>query len=144
MSGNLFFYGVLMADVAPEPVRALLAGLGPGGPGHVCGRLFACADPGGCYPVLVHDPQGPPVRGMIHQAGMVDIAALDRFEGYDPADLAGSHYLRASVLAFPDFGPPVEAQAYLYNGSLTQGLEAIPHGDFARYLAETGHRPFSG
>jgi hypothetical protein len=84
------------------------------------------------------------VRGMLHPPGTVDLAALDRFEQHDPADPAGSPYLRADIRAWSDAGVACEAQAYIWNRPVDADHVPVPHGDFARYLAETGLAPFSG
>ena len=62
------------------------------------GRLYAIPDPAGWYPAFIPDPAGAAVHGMVHAAGpgfaQADLAALDAYEDYRPADPAGSLYLR--------------------------------------------------
>jgi len=138
----LFFYGVLLGSVAEGAVRDLLHGLGPGRATTVRGLLYAVPDPRGFYPVLA--PGEGTVRGMVHQAGAVDLAALDRFEGVDPGDPSAGEYRRESVFAKLSGGGSVAADAYLYNRVIGPDLVPIPHGDFARWLRENRARAFAG
>lgn len=142
MTMHLFFYGVLIDGLASPSIRALLAGLGPGRPATTRGALFAIPDPRGWYPVLL--PGEGEVCGMLHEAGTVDLAALDRFEGVDPADPPAGEYRREPVEVVPEGGGPLMADAYLYNRARAPEVEPIPHGDFARWLRETGHAPLAG
>jgi len=136
MPGQLFLYGVLQSALACGIVPALLAGLGPGRRAHVRGRLYAVRDAAGSYPAMIRDAMAGKVWGVLHDAGSVDLAALDRFEGVE--------YRRADVAVFSDGKETVAAQAYLWNRQVDGAMPAIPHGDFARYLAETGERLFAG
>ncbi|MCT2558004.1 gamma-glutamylcyclotransferase [Tsuneonella sp. YG55] len=126
---RLFFYGVLIAEIAPPPVRRLLAGIGPGRPATARGTLWAVDDPAGAHPAMT--PGGGTVKGVLHEAGAVDLAGLDAFEGAD--------YARTPIAVDCD-GARLSAQAYLWIAS-TAGLEPIPDGDFARWLAESGRPP---
>lgn len=125
----LFFYGVLVAEIAPPPVQRLLARIGPGRPATVRARLFAVDEPAGAHPAMV--PGDGEVRGVLHEAGAVDLPALDAFEGPD--------YRRGPVSAICD-GTAVEAEAYIWVAPTT-GLAPIPDGDFARWLARSGRPP---
>jgi len=138
----LFFYGVLLDSVAEGAVRDLLHGLGTGQAATVQGLLYAVPDRRGFYPVLV-EGEGV-VRGMVHQAGAFDLAALDRFEGVVPHDPHAGEYRRESVVAELAAGGKVAADAYLYNRVVGADLIPIPHGDFARWLRENEARAFSG
>jgi gamma-glutamylcyclotransferase (GGCT)/AIG2-like uncharacterized protein YtfP len=136
----LFFYGVLIGEIAPPRVRQLLAGIGPGQAATVRGTLYAVPDARGAYPVLL--PGEGLVHGWLHEAGSVDLAALDRFEGVDPDDPMSGEYRREAVLAMLADGSTVEAQAYLWNRQVHDGLERLAEGDFARWLAGSGHAAF--
>lgn len=125
----LFFYGVLIAGIAPPPVQRLLAGIGPGRPATARGTLFAIDEPDGAHPAMIAG-EGI-VRGVLHEAGSVDLAALDAFEGAD--------YLRSPLMVLCE-GEEIAAQAYVFVGP-TDGLEPIPDGDFARWLAASGLDP---
>ena len=134
----LFFYGVLRPDLASGRMAELVALLGPGVAASVAGNLYAVADPGGHYPVMVAGP------GRVHGTllslgpafGPADLAEFDRFEGAD--------YQREAVRACTGNSGEHPANAYLWNRPLMPGLVPIPHGDFARYLAETGAPPLTG
>jgi gamma-glutamylcyclotransferase (GGCT)/AIG2-like uncharacterized protein YtfP len=125
---HLFFYGILQGDVAQGPVRDLLTGIGPGVPATARGRLFAVRNEAGAYPAMV-EGDGE-VRGMLHEVGGVDLAALDVFEG--------AEYRRAEI----DVEGGQIAQAYLWAGG-TENLEPIAHGEFARWLRENGLNAYS-
>lgn len=129
MTTRLFFYGVLIAEIAPPPVQKLLAGLGPGRPATTRGDLFAVADPEGAHPAMV--PGDGVVKGMLHEAGTVDLAGLDAFEGTD--------YARQTITATVS-GEDVAAEAYVWVAPVA-GLAPIPDGDFARWLAASGLAP---
>ncbi|WP_162935713.1 gamma-glutamylcyclotransferase family protein [Tsuneonella amylolytica] len=129
MRRPLFFYGVLIADIAPPRVQRLLAGIGPGRPATARGTLYAVDDPEGAHPAMT-EGEGT-VRGMLHEAGSVDLAGLDAFEGAD--------YRRSPIVAECE-GEAVAAEAYVWVSD-TDGLEPIPDGDFARWLAGSGLAP---
>ena len=131
---RLFFYGVLQRDVASPAILRLLHGLGESEPATTRGRLMAVPDPAGFYPVLL--PGDGMVRGTICDAGSVDLAALDRFEGLE--------YRRTAVAVFPRAGGEVQAQAYLYQFPARADFLPVTHGDFARWLRETGNAPLAG
>lgn len=128
---RLFFYGILQGNVAQGPVRELLAGIGPGVPATARGALYAVRDAKGAYPAMVAGDGE--VRGVVHEAGSVHLAALDAFEG--------AEYVRTDIDVTAE-GRQLGAQAYLWAGS-TEGLEPIPHGAFARWLRETGLAAYS-
>jgi len=142
---HLFFYGVLLGEVASARIGAMLAGLGPGRPAVARGTLYAVQIPSGWYPVLLagEGPAAHPIRGMVHEAGSVDIAALDRFEGVDSADPHAGEYRREPISITPYDAAPLMADAYLYNHAPAPAFEPIPHGDFARWLRETGRKPLA-
>jgi gamma-glutamylcyclotransferase (GGCT)/AIG2-like uncharacterized protein YtfP len=133
LSGRLFFYGVLMGEVAPPPVRLLLAGLGPGRGASAQGDLFAVDEPLGAHPAMVAGKGR--VRGIVHDAGSVDLAALDLFEG--------DAYARRPIRVTAEDGETIEAEAYLWLGATTD-LEPIPDGDFARWLRASGKPAIGG
>jgi len=138
MPPALFFYGVLRPDLASGRMAELVALLGPAVPASVAGVLFAVSGEGGHYPAMVAGP------GRVHGTllplgpafGPVHLAELDRFEGSD--------YQRCPVLARGGDGSARPADAYLWRRPLAPDLVAIPHGDFARYLAETAATPLPG
>ena len=136
----LFFYGVLIGEIAPPRVQQLLAGIGPGQAATVRGMLYAVPDARGAYPVLL--PGEGLVYGQLHEAGSVDLAALDSFEGVDPCDPMAGEYRREALPATLADGRMVEAQAYLWNRPVHDGLVRLAEGDFAHWLAGSGHAAF--
>jgi gamma-glutamylcyclotransferase (GGCT)/AIG2-like uncharacterized protein YtfP len=100
---TLFFYGVLMPGLVSGRMAELVALLGPPRPATVSGRLFAVPDPRGHYPVMVATAGAERVSGAMlapgPSFGAVELAELDAFEGFDPADPSGSDYIRAGLHA---------------------------------------------
>lgn len=130
---QLFFYGVLQQAVASPAIRAMLSGIGEGQPASVEGVLMAVPDAEAAYPVLLAG-EGT-VHGMLHDAGTVDLAALDAFEG--------AEYRRSAIVAVLTDGERVQAEAYRYVAEPQPDFIPIPHGNFAQWLAETGRRPLA-
>lgn len=132
---HLFFYGTLMAGNGGAAAQAAHRVLGPGLPARTPGALHAIPDPEGWYPALV-DGEGW-VCGMVHAAtsgfGQNHLAALDAYEG--------AEYVRMTITVTTR-GGRVEAETYLYAAPLPASAVLLPHGDFARFLAETGATPF--
>ncbi len=126
---RLFFYGVLIAEVAPPPVQRLLAGIGSGRLATARGMLWAIDDPAGAYPAMTAGDGF--VKGVLHEAGAVDLDGLDAFEG--------AEYARTPITIQCN-GEAVSAEAYLWIAP-TDGLQPIPDGDFARWLRESGRAP---
>lgn len=143
MSRHFFLYGTLRPDCATGLSSRLIAPLDFLGEATVAGKLFAKRDPRGVYPVLIAGGRER-VRGVLAamSAGAKPppgwIHTLDEYEG------AGREYLRRSVRCVGPDGQPVKAQAYVYARPTARGLQAIRHGDFRRFLEETGLRPFAG
>lgn len=139
---RFFFYGTLL-DGSDNPVaRAIHALLEPEGPATVRGSLFAVPDPTGWFPALV--PGDGPVHGRSYRArpgfSAADLARMDAYEDYSPAEPAASLYLRAEL----ELAGGGTAQAYLFNQPLPAGSVPIAHGDFRRWLNETSHAQFTG
>lgn len=134
----LFFYGVLRPDLASGRMAELVALLGPGASASVAGSLYAVADLAGHYPVMVAGRDR--VHGTLLPLGpafsTAELAELDRFEGAD--------YQRRPLLARTADSIEHPAEAYVWDHPITPALVAILHGDFARYLVETGAPPLPG
>ncbi|WP_052208568.1 gamma-glutamylcyclotransferase family protein [Croceibacterium mercuriale] len=128
----LFLYGVLRADAAGDNAGPLLAGLGPGWSATVPSALWALPDPRGWYPALL--PGEGTVQGMLHEAGDVDLTAVDAAKA--------AEYRRSAVTVTSESGE-APATAWLYTADLPAGAEPVPDGDFAEWLAETGHTAFA-
>lgn len=121
-----------------------LSGLGLGAPATTQGALYAIpASEGqsetGWYPALIPTQArfATIVHGTIHDAGDVDLAAIDAFEGAD--------YARTPVAVdgWDGYGE-TEADAYVWVADLPAGAEPIASGNFADWLNETGRKPWSG
>lgn len=139
---RFFFYGTLL-DGSDNPVaRDIHALLSPLGPAAVRGALHAVPDADGWFPALVSGESL--AQGRIYQARghftAADLARMDAYEDYDPARSEASLYVRCEV----ELAGGGTAQAYLFNQPLPAGSRPISHGDFRRWLAETGSAPFSG
>lgn len=122
---RFFFYGTLIGG-GPLLIRRALGKLNDLGPRHVPGVLYAIPDPDGWYPALLTG-EGT-VMGRLYQAGAdfgaAELAVLDAYEDFDPADRDGSLYLREF---FAD-----GAQVYRFNQPLPEGARAIPGRRFRR------------
>lgn len=131
MTRALFFYGVLMPELATGRMAELVALFEPGEAATVDGALFAVADPAGHHPAMVAGAGA--VHGRLHRLGaafgMDQLAEMDAYEGAD--------YRRTALVAKLADGQRADCEAYVWTGP-TEELAPIPHGDFARYLAESG------
>lgn len=133
---HLFFYGVLQENVARW---SFLGGLGPGVAASTRGMLYAIPSGPTWYPALIPTEvrEAVEVRGMIHEAGLVDLAEIDAFEGAD--------YERQRLnIARLDGSGATKADTYVWIAQLPTWAELIAHGDFARWLEETGRMAYSG
>jgi len=137
---QLFVYGVLIRELATGRAAQLVAPLGAGVPGTVRGSLHAVPGrDGGWYPIMLPDPAGPPVYGVVHDASGVDWPGMDAFE--DAHDGPEAEYRRRAVgVSLPE-GASTLAQAYCYARDVPPDAEPIASGSFAQWLAETGRRP---
>lgn len=137
---RFFFYGTLIG-VGPPPVRRALARLRDLGPARAEGLVYAICDAEGWYPALIEGPGE--VAGRLYETSEAftpaDLAALDAYEDYDPADPAGSLYRRVSVGIAGR-----TAELYRFNQPLPEGACPIPDGDFAVWVEREGGRPFGG
>ena len=148
LPGPLFFYGVLMPGLVSGRMAELVGLLDPGAPATVRGALYAVPDRRGHYPVLIADRSGGSVTGRLHLAGEsfgeAELAEMDAFEGYVPGDSGRSDYLRRPLSATLGGRREVNCEAYVWNRGVEAAFLPIAHGDFARYLAESGARPLPG
>jgi gamma-glutamylcyclotransferase (GGCT)/AIG2-like uncharacterized protein YtfP len=127
---HLFTYGTLMTGFVRRPL------LGPAavlvGPARIRGSLYDFGE----YPGLVLDDAGWVVGELYRLPDLVArLPALDRAEWYDPADEAGSLYVRRSAAVTLADGSARDVWLYVYNGPPGRGPR-IPSGDWrARVLA---------
>lgn len=131
----LFIYGTLLDGLAHGEAARLATDLAPGVPASVSGSLRLVEEPLGCYPVLVPGVEGRVFGRVIECPDDPQWwAELDAYEGPD--------YRRWTVVAELADGGEVEVQAYICLIAETDSLEPIPHGDFARFIGETGRKVF--
>ena len=132
---KLFTYGTLLDGLAHGEAARLTAGLAPGAPASVSGGLRLVEEPLGCYPVLVPGEEGR-VIGKVRDCPDEPRwwEELDAYEGPD--------YRRWTVVAELADGGEVEVQAYICLIADADLLEPVPHGDFARFVAESGREVF--
>ena len=128
----LFFYGTLMAGFDRRTRAGIDAKLSFLGRGSIAATLFDL----GLYPAAVPSTEHR-VWGEVYQVSdaATVLAALDEIEGYTPADLDRSLYLRHLTPVTLNEGRTVEAWVYFYNAPLGRASR-IPSGDYlAHYVA---------
>jgi len=84
------------------------------------------------------------VRGILHDASRVNFELLDRFENCFADSPERSEFLRQGLPVRAAGRSGIAAQAYVYNRPLTGRLTRIGHGDFARWLRESGNKAYAG
>jgi gamma-glutamylcyclotransferase (GGCT)/AIG2-like uncharacterized protein YtfP len=141
---RFFFYGTLIAGSGNAVATAAHRRLHDLGPATARGALYAVGEAAGWYPILL--PGSAHVHGRLYAVtayfGAADLAALDAWEDFDPADPAGSLYRRVTLPVTDAGGATGEAQAYRFNGAAPPEALAIPGGDFHAWVQHTGRRPF--
>jgi gamma-glutamylcyclotransferase (GGCT)/AIG2-like uncharacterized protein YtfP len=142
---RFFFYGTLMAgsgNLVSESVHTRLRALGPA---TAQGHLFAIPTPEGWYPAFLAEPGGGAVHGAAYAAlpewTAEDLAFLDSYEAYHPDRPEASEYVRQPVEILCDGGSG-PADAYVYCLPMPADAVPLPHGDFRKFLAETGAAPY--
>jgi gamma-glutamylcyclotransferase (GGCT)/AIG2-like uncharacterized protein YtfP len=139
---RFFFYGTLQAGSTNAAIQAVHSLLVPEGPARIAGRLVAMPDTDGWFPALI--PGDGEVYGQVYAAGpgfsAADLAALDRYEEFDPAAPEQSWYVRETMTLTT--GEPVTV--YRMNADPPDSAVPIPGGDFKRWLAETDLPEFTG
>lgn len=149
MTRLIFLYGTMQPALAHGPAVRLAAALEDGRRATVRGSLHAVILPQGVYPVLWPGGGGR-VAGQVFTVPALPgwLEAVDAYENCDPGNEDGSEYLRRNLrAALTDDGADgtmVTAQAYITCDRPCPDLPVIRHGDFARFLRETGLPPFVG
>lgn len=138
MGRDIFLYGTLQKPLARGCAAGLAAVLGQGRPGWTRGSLHLVRDAQGAYPALLRG-YGK-VAGTVYQLPAEPgwLARVDAYEGCRRADPAGSEYIRRPLRVILCDGRAIGAQAYFYNRLPRDAGEHIAHGDFARFIRETG------
>ena len=114
MSQHLFVYGTLQPDHAPAEIASAIHRLREVGGGHVRGRLYDLGE----YPGAILDPSAEtPVHGRVFTLpeDPAVLSALDAYEGFDPADPAGSLFSRTRARVRLFDRQEIEAWMYVYN-----------------------------
>ena len=134
---HLFFYGTLREGVGDWP---FLTGLGLGAEATTQGALYAIRHKGGWRAALFPTQArfAANVVGTLHEAGEVDLAAIDAFA---TGAYATGDFVRQLVEVDGWSGAGDMADTYIWSGDLPDRAEPVGHGDFARWLEETGRRP---
>lgn len=125
---HLFVYGTLRRGFGAHGVLAGRAEFA--GAGWMAGRLFDT----GAYPAAAAPAApGDRIRGELYRLP-ADAAsllrALDRYEGFEPADPSASLFRRIAADVATEEGRTVRAWAYLYHRPI-DGFARIPSGDYA-------------
>jgi gamma-glutamylcyclotransferase (GGCT)/AIG2-like uncharacterized protein YtfP len=121
-SALLFVYGTLRAGRAPRSL-AWLEAL-PREPASAPGRLFDL----GPYPGAVPDARAR-IVGELVAVPADRLAALDAYEGFDPADRAHSPFVREPCLARDAAGRERRCWIYRFAGD-PAGHPELPGGDY--------------
>ena len=116
MSGKLFVYGTLHPSRAPQALQDLVSRFRSCGRGTVKGMLYDF----GAYPGVVLDETAGLVAGEVFllPEDTDTFARLDDYEGYVPASLSESLYLRQVVGVRMEDGGELQAWIYVYNRPL--------------------------
>jgi gamma-glutamylcyclotransferase (GGCT)/AIG2-like uncharacterized protein YtfP len=130
MAERVFFYGTLRTGFNRTTRAGIDDFLKFAGRGSISGKLFDL----GIYPAAV-PATGSLVWGEVFE--MVDpatvLAALDRIEGYRPAEPDRSLYNRVEVSATMDDGRVERVWVYFYNAPLGRAPR-ITSGDYVEHL----------
>lgn len=130
----LFAYGTLRPGFAPREVAGLFRRIIRIGAASVPGRLYNLGD----YPGAILDPNSEAkIIGEIFQlpTDVETLAALDAYEGVDPADPAASLFARRKCDALLNDGGQLECWVYEYNREIAPST-LIEGGDYSKMGAE--------
>jgi gamma-glutamylcyclotransferase (GGCT)/AIG2-like uncharacterized protein YtfP len=114
MSDYLFLYGTLLAEKTPDEVAGALKSLRRIGPAEVRGRLYDFGE----YPGAILGLSSKTViQGQVFElpAARTILAALDRYEEFDPANKEDSLFVRTRTRAKLTNGDQVNCWVYVYN-----------------------------
>jgi gamma-glutamylcyclotransferase (GGCT)/AIG2-like uncharacterized protein YtfP len=111
---HLFVYGTLRPGHAPAAIASEVRKLEEVGPAAIPGRLYDL----GAYPGAVLDAAAEThVDGTVLRlpADPSVLAALDAYEGFDPADREGSLFVRTATSVTLSGGKTLACWVYVYN-----------------------------
>ena len=131
----LAVYGTLRRG---ESNDSLLSGTDYLGEGRIIGRMREMPRTTAreyAYPSLVLDGSGEVVVELYDLIDPDLLAAVDRLEAFDSADVAGSEYVRTLVDVVD--GPVGSAWVYAYNRPLEAMGETIADGDWVAHRARS-------
>lgn len=135
-TGALAVYGTLRRG---EPNASLLGDAQFLGMGRIVGRLREMPRTRArayAYPSLVLEGEGPVVVELYELTDPSLLARIDVLEAFDPADVAGSEYVRRLVDVVD--GPLAAAWVYVFNGPAEAMGEPIPDGDWIAHRSRAG------
>jgi len=113
---HLFVYGTLRPGHAPPEIAATVRRLREVGRASVRG----CVHDLGAYPgALLDDSAATRIDGIVLRltADASVLAALDAYEGFDPADVARSLFLRTRTVVTLRDGRRLACWIYVWNGN---------------------------
>jgi gamma-glutamylcyclotransferase (GGCT)/AIG2-like uncharacterized protein YtfP len=119
MADDLFVYGTLHPDRAPEEIAGVVSRLRPVGEGTIRGRLHDLGD----YPAVVVDRgRNQKIAGSVFSLpdDPEALASLDAYEEFRPADPENSLFIRSKRMVTLANGGRRRCWVYLYNKELSQ------------------------
>ena len=122
---HLFVYGTLRAG---QPNSPRLGGATLVGFARTSGRLAHL----GKYPGLIEGADH--VRGEVYELPVSALGRVDELEGYDPADLEGSLFLRVRRSVLLDSGETLDCWTYLWPHASDRFIDS---GDWIEFLERT-------
>lgn len=121
MANDLFVYGTLHPERAPEEIADVVEKLRPVGHGTIRGTLYDLGE----YPgVVVDGPRRQKIPGSVFTLpeDPKALAELDRYEEFHPADPAKSLFIRAKRMVTLANGTRRLCWVYVYNQQLPQAV----------------------
>ena len=141
---RFFFYGTLSEGMDNPVIAAIRPKLGRARAATVAGKLYAIPERDGWYPALMAGDGV--VEGFLYETGPAfgteDLALLDRYEAFDPADPEACEYVREPIAVRAGDWEGT-AEAYRYAAALPPTARPIAEPSFAAFLAANGYRPLA-
>ena len=130
MSADIFLYGTLMPQYAPDAIRSAVQSLHHVGDGWVYGWLYDM----GAFPALVLHPHAPKAFGTVF-ALPSEGNILTQFDGYEefyPDNVAASLFVRQKTMVTLTDSRALTCWVYVYNRAIGRAT-LIPSG---KYVAD--------